>query len=146
VFVRLSARNVLKGKVKSIKHGAVNSEILIQLSEAPKNAPINDPKIMLRETMTALVDNRPTRARRAKLVEETNRLMSRFAATISCRGTFKAYNTKGIRSSDPPSPTSPDRIPVRKPETVDINNSRVVSNPLRLARMLEERIGITSVS
>lgn len=29
--MRLSARNVLKGKVKSIKHGAVNSEILIQL-------------------------------------------------------------------------------------------------------------------
>lgn len=31
MFVRLSARNVLKGKVKSIKHGAVNSEILMQL-------------------------------------------------------------------------------------------------------------------
>jgi molybdopterin-binding protein len=31
VFVRLSARNVLKGKVKSIKHGAVNSEIVLQL-------------------------------------------------------------------------------------------------------------------
>lgn len=29
--MRLSARNVLKGKVKGIKNGAVNSEILIQL-------------------------------------------------------------------------------------------------------------------
>jgi len=29
--VKLSARNVLKGKVKSIKQGAVNSEIVIQL-------------------------------------------------------------------------------------------------------------------
>lgn len=29
--MKLSARNVLKGKVKSIVHGAVNSEILIEL-------------------------------------------------------------------------------------------------------------------
>jgi molybdopterin-binding protein len=29
--LNLSARNVLKGKVKSIKHGAVNSEVSIQL-------------------------------------------------------------------------------------------------------------------
>jgi molybdopterin-binding protein len=29
--VKLSARNVLKGKVKSVKHGAVNSEVVVQL-------------------------------------------------------------------------------------------------------------------
>ena len=29
--MKLSARNVLKGKVKSIVHGAVNSEVLIEL-------------------------------------------------------------------------------------------------------------------
>ncbi len=34
--MRLSARNVLKGKVKSIKHGAVNSEVVIQLSGGPE--------------------------------------------------------------------------------------------------------------
>ena len=29
--MKLSARNVLKGKVKSVQHGAVNSEITVQL-------------------------------------------------------------------------------------------------------------------
>ncbi len=29
--MRLSARNVLKGKVKSVVHGAVNSEVVIEL-------------------------------------------------------------------------------------------------------------------
>lgn len=29
--MKLSARNVLKGKVKSIVHGAVNTEVLIEL-------------------------------------------------------------------------------------------------------------------
>lgn len=29
--IRLSARNVLKGKVKSINHGAANSEVVIEL-------------------------------------------------------------------------------------------------------------------
>jgi molybdopterin-binding protein len=29
--VKLSARNVLKGKVKSLQHGAVNSEVIVQL-------------------------------------------------------------------------------------------------------------------
>jgi molybdopterin-binding protein len=29
--VKLSARNVLKGKVKSVQHGSVNSEIIVQL-------------------------------------------------------------------------------------------------------------------
>jgi molybdopterin-binding protein len=31
--MKLSARNVLKGKVKSIKHGAVNSEVVVQLPD-----------------------------------------------------------------------------------------------------------------
>lgn len=30
-MVKLSARNVFKGKVKSIRHGAVNSEVIVQL-------------------------------------------------------------------------------------------------------------------
>jgi len=30
-MVKLSARNVFKGKVKSIQHGAVNSEVIVQL-------------------------------------------------------------------------------------------------------------------
>ena len=29
--MKLSARNVLKGKVKSLQHGAVNSEVVVQL-------------------------------------------------------------------------------------------------------------------
>ena len=29
--MKVSARNVLKGKVKTIKHGAVNSEVVLQL-------------------------------------------------------------------------------------------------------------------
>jgi len=29
--VRVSARNVLKGKIRSIKHGSVNSEVVVQL-------------------------------------------------------------------------------------------------------------------
>jgi len=29
--VKLSARNVFKGKVKSIQHGAVNSEVIVQI-------------------------------------------------------------------------------------------------------------------
>jgi len=30
--VKLSARNVLKGKVKKVNHGAVNSEVVIELT------------------------------------------------------------------------------------------------------------------
>ena len=30
-MVKLSARNVFKGKVKSIQHGAVNYEVIVQL-------------------------------------------------------------------------------------------------------------------
>ncbi len=30
-MVKLSARNVLKGKVKSVQHGAVNSEVIVQI-------------------------------------------------------------------------------------------------------------------
>jgi molybdopterin-binding protein len=30
-IVKLSARNVLKGKVKSLLHGAVNSEVIVQI-------------------------------------------------------------------------------------------------------------------
>ena len=29
--MKISARNVLKGKVKSIRHGAVNSEVVVEL-------------------------------------------------------------------------------------------------------------------
>jgi molybdopterin-binding protein len=29
--VKLSARNVIKGKVKSVTHGAVNSEVILEL-------------------------------------------------------------------------------------------------------------------
>ncbi len=31
--MKISARNVLKGKVKSVTHGAVNSEIVVELPE-----------------------------------------------------------------------------------------------------------------
>ena len=30
-IVKVSARNVLKGKVKSVEHGSVNSEVVLQL-------------------------------------------------------------------------------------------------------------------
>jgi molybdopterin-binding protein len=30
-ILRVSARNVLKGKVKSVEHGSVNSEVVLQL-------------------------------------------------------------------------------------------------------------------
>lgn len=30
--MKISARNVLKGKVKKIKHGVINSEIVVELS------------------------------------------------------------------------------------------------------------------
>ena len=30
--VKISARNVLKGKVKQVNHGAVNSEVIIELA------------------------------------------------------------------------------------------------------------------
>ena len=30
-IVKISARNVLKGKVKSVEHGSVNSEVVLQL-------------------------------------------------------------------------------------------------------------------
>jgi len=29
--MKLSARNILKGKVKQVKHGAVNSEVVVEL-------------------------------------------------------------------------------------------------------------------
>jgi len=32
--MKISARNVLKGKVKNVKHGSVNSEVTIVLPEA----------------------------------------------------------------------------------------------------------------
>ena len=34
--MKISARNVLKGKVKGVKHGSVNSEITIELTKAPQ--------------------------------------------------------------------------------------------------------------
>ena len=30
--MKISARNVLKGKVKDVKHGAVNSEVVVELA------------------------------------------------------------------------------------------------------------------
>ena len=30
--MKLSARNILKGKVKSIRHGAVNSEVVLEIA------------------------------------------------------------------------------------------------------------------
>jgi molybdopterin-binding protein len=35
-ILKLSARNVLKGKVKSVQHGAVNSEVILQLPSGPE--------------------------------------------------------------------------------------------------------------
>jgi molybdopterin-binding protein len=32
-MMKVSARNVLKGKVKSVEHGSVNSEVVLQLPE-----------------------------------------------------------------------------------------------------------------
>ncbi len=32
--MKISARNVLKGKVKSVKHGSVNSEVTIEIPRA----------------------------------------------------------------------------------------------------------------
>jgi molybdopterin-binding protein len=34
--MKISARNVLKGKIQAIKHGSVNSEITIQLPGGPQ--------------------------------------------------------------------------------------------------------------
>ena len=31
--MKLSARNVLKGKVKKVNHGAINSEVIVQLKD-----------------------------------------------------------------------------------------------------------------
>jgi hypothetical protein len=61
----------------------------LRLIDAPVNAPIKDPMTMLREAESALVESSPIRALRAKLRLETNRLISRFAATISRKGTLK---------------------------------------------------------
>jgi molybdopterin-binding protein len=32
IFMKISARNMLKGKVKSVKPGAVNTEVVVELS------------------------------------------------------------------------------------------------------------------
>jgi len=34
--MKLSARNLLKAKVKSVKHGAVNSEVVLELAGRPQ--------------------------------------------------------------------------------------------------------------
>ncbi len=34
--MKISARNLLKGKVKSVKHGAVNSEVVVELPGGTK--------------------------------------------------------------------------------------------------------------
>ena len=34
--MKVSARNVLKGKVKKVNHGAVNSEVIVQLPNGPE--------------------------------------------------------------------------------------------------------------
>ena len=34
--MKVSARNVLKGKVKKVNHGAVNSEVTVQLPNGPE--------------------------------------------------------------------------------------------------------------
>jgi len=34
--MKISARNVLKGKVKKVEHGAVNTEVTIELSGGPE--------------------------------------------------------------------------------------------------------------
>ena len=34
--MKISARNVLKGKVKKVEHGAVNTEVTVELSGGPE--------------------------------------------------------------------------------------------------------------
>jgi hypothetical protein len=65
---------------------AMNAFILrsvnLRLTEAPMKAPARDPTVMLAEISSALADRSPRCALRPKLVEETSRLIRRFAAQI----------------------------------------------------------------